>query len=46
MVKDIFQDLRMDVPNIEKHITPNMLCWRDLEVGEYKINDLHNRLSH
>ena len=32
MVKDIFQELRLDVPNIEKHITPNMLCLRDLEV--------------
>lgn len=32
MVKDIFQELRLDVPSIEKHITPNMLCLRDLEV--------------
>ena len=32
MVKDIFQELRLDVPNIEKHITPNMLCLRDIEV--------------
>ena len=32
MVKDIFQELRLDVPSIEKHIAPNMLCLRDLEV--------------
>ena len=32
MVRDIFQELRLDVPSIEKHITPNMLCLRDLEV--------------
>ena len=32
MVKDIFPELRLDVPSIEKHIAPNMLCLRDLEV--------------
>ena len=32
MVKDIFHELRLDVPDIEKHITPNMLCLRDIEV--------------
>ena len=32
MVKNIFPELRLDVPSIEKHITPNMLCLRDIEV--------------
>lgn len=32
MVKDIFPELRLDVPNIEKQIAPNMLCLRDIEV--------------
>ena len=32
MVKNIFQELRPDVPNIEKHISSNMLCLRDIEV--------------
>lgn len=48
MVKDIFQELRLDVPSIEKHITPNMLCLRDLEVilpisksGEHIISPEH-----
>lgn len=48
MVKDIFQELRLDVPSIEKHITPNMLCLRDLEVmlsiskcGEHIISPKH-----
>ncbi|XP_078378795.1 E3 SUMO-protein ligase RanBP2-like isoform X2 [Oculina patagonica] len=37
MVKDIFQELRLDVPSIEKHITPNMLCLRDLEAFVYAV---------
>ena len=39
MVKDIFQELRLDVPSIEKHITPNMLCLRDLEVIPHIENE-------
>ncbi|XP_015756665.1 PREDICTED: uncharacterized protein LOC107336118 isoform X1 [Acropora digitifera] len=37
MVKDIFQELRPDVPIIEKHITSNMLCLRDIEVSAFHL---------
>ncbi|KAJ7392582.1 hypothetical protein OS493_010231 [Desmophyllum pertusum] len=37
MIKDIFQELRLDVPSIEKHITPNMLSLRDLEAFVYAV---------
>ncbi|XP_074633716.1 E3 SUMO-protein ligase RanBP2-like isoform X4 [Acropora palmata] len=37
MVKDIFQELRPDVPIIEKHITSNMLCLRDIEAFVYAV---------
>ncbi|XP_022791125.1 RANBP2-like and GRIP domain-containing protein 2 isoform X1 [Stylophora pistillata] len=37
MVKDIFPELRLDVPSIEKHIAPNMLCLRDLEAFVYAV---------
>ncbi|XP_068685132.1 E3 SUMO-protein ligase RanBP2-like [Montipora foliosa] len=37
MVKNIFQELRPDVPNIEKHISSNMLCLRDIEAFVYAV---------